>query len=270
MLVLAALTWFAWPRPIAVDLATVTKGPMEVTVDDEGKTRVRHIYTVSAPIAGKVLRISHPFGDHGISRHVGDLVTADETVVAVMQPMTPGFIDARSREELEAAVAAADAAVKQAEADIRKIQAALDFARTELQRAQALARTQTISTQAFDKAKFDVETNEAALTSAKAQLEVRQFARTSLAARLIDPTTCFHAGKPDLLRADSCAGDRSHPEDHSGQRSGGPSRHAAHRHRRPRGSRSGGGPAFHRCRPDQGRMRRCGSTAGVERRSRGA
>src|SRR6266581_1549951 len=107
-----------------------------------------------------------PLGDHGISRHVGDLVTADQTVVAVMQPMAPGFIDARSREELEAAVASADAAVKQAEADIRRLQAALDFSRNELQRAQALARTQTISTQAFDKAKFGVETSEAALISA--------------------------------------------------------------------------------------------------------
>src|SRR6266487_1394265 len=134
MLVLGGLIWFAWPRPIAVDLATVAKGRMEVTIDDEGKTRVRHIYTVSAPIAGKVMRISHPVGNHGVSRHVGDLVTADETVVAVMQPRTPGFIDARSREELEAAVASADAAVKQAEADGRRLQATLDFSRTELQR----------------------------------------------------------------------------------------------------------------------------------------
>ena len=110
-------------------------------------------------------------------------------MVVVMQPMTPGFIDARSREELEAAVASADAAVRQAEADIRKLQAILNFARTELQRAQALAHTQAISTQAFDKAKFEVETSEAALISAKAQLEVRQFARVSLAARLIDPTS---------------------------------------------------------------------------------
>jgi len=189
LLVVALVFWLAWPAPVGVDLATVAKGPMEVTVDDEGKTRVRHIYTVSAPIAGKVLRISQPVGNHGVSRHVGDLVTADQTVVAVMQPMTPGFIDTRSREELEAAVASADAAVKQAEADVRRLQAALDFSRTELQRAQALARTQTISVQAFDKAKFDVESNEAALISAKAQLEVRHFARTSLAARLIDPTS---------------------------------------------------------------------------------
>src|SRR3989337_3185556 len=85
-LIIAGLIWFAWPRPIAVDLATVARGPMEVTVDDEAKTRVKHVYTVSAPVAGKVLR--NP-------REVGDRVTADETAVAVMQPMRPRFLDVR-------------------------------------------------------------------------------------------------------------------------------------------------------------------------------
>ena len=188
LLVLGGLIWFAWPRPIPVDLATVAKGRMAVTIDDEGKTRVRHIYTVSAPIAGRALRISHPFGEHGISRHVGDLVTADDTVVAVMQPMTPG-LPAKTARRGAGILPHGVLFRGNAEADIRRLQAALDFVRTELQRAQALARTQTISTQAFDKAKFEVETSEAALISAKAQLEVRQFARTSLAARLIDPTS---------------------------------------------------------------------------------
>jgi len=54
---IAGLVWFAWPLPIPVDVAMVTTGPLEVTVDDEAKTRVRHIYTVSAPVAGKLLRI---------------------------------------------------------------------------------------------------------------------------------------------------------------------------------------------------------------------
>src|SRR3972149_10337472 len=125
-----ALTWFAWPQPVAVDLAAATRGSMEVTIDDEAKTRVRHIYTVSAPVAGKVLRISHPFGTQGASVHVGDQVIADETVVAVMQPTMPSFIDVRSREELKANVAAAEAAIKQAEADMRRLQATLDFFRT--------------------------------------------------------------------------------------------------------------------------------------------
>jgi HlyD family secretion protein len=183
----AGLAWFAWPRPVLVDLAAVVKRPIEVTVDDDGKTHVRHIYTVSAPVAGKVLRISHPMGEHGPSLHVGDQVTANDTVVALMQPTPPSFIDVRSHDQLEAEVLAADAAIQQQEAEVQRLQAALDFSRTELERAKALSRTQTISAQAFDKAKFDVATNEAALASAKAQVDVRRSIRASLAARLIDP-----------------------------------------------------------------------------------
>jgi HlyD family secretion protein len=188
-LALVALAWFAWPHPIPVDLATVSRGPMEVTVDDDGKTEVRHVYTVSAPIAGKVLRISHPHSEQGISRHVGDPVTANETIVAVMQPTAPGFIDFRTREEGEAAVAAADAAVKYAESEVRRLEAAVTFYRAEYDRTQALARTQTVSAAALDKARFDIEGNEASLTSAKAQVAVWQGVRASLAARLINPSS---------------------------------------------------------------------------------
>jgi len=188
-LVIAGVLWFAWPRPIAVDIAAVTKGPMEVTIDDEGKTQVRHIYIVSAPIAGKVLRISRPAGNQGVSLHVGDQVTADETVVAIMQPVTPSFIDVRSREEIQAAVAAADAAVTLAEAEIRRTEAALEFSRDELRRAQALSRTSTISSRTLDKAELDVATNEAGLASARAQLGVRRSERASVAARLMDPSS---------------------------------------------------------------------------------
>ena len=187
-LIAAGLAWFAWPRRLPVDLATATRGPIEVTADDDGKTNVRHIYTVSAPVAGKVLRISHPMGERGPSLHVGDQVTANETVVALMQPTVPSFIDVRSHDQLEAEVQAADAAIQQQEAEVQRLQAALDFSRTEFQRAQTLSRTQAISAQAFDKAKFDVDTNEAALASAKAQVDVRRSIRASLAARLIDPT----------------------------------------------------------------------------------
>src|SRR3990170_2941877 len=78
----AGIVWFARPQPVPVDIAVVTKGAMEVTVDDEAKTSVREIYTVSAPVSGRVLRTL---------REVGDPVIADETIVAVMQPVTPGF-----------------------------------------------------------------------------------------------------------------------------------------------------------------------------------
>jgi HlyD family secretion protein len=103
--------------------------------------------------------------------------------------MSPSFVDIRSREQLEAEIAAADAAIKQAEADVHRLEAALEFSHSEHQRALALARTQTISPQALDKAKFDYESNQAALASAKAQIDVRRGVRASLAARLIDPSS---------------------------------------------------------------------------------
>ena len=170
----AGLAWFAWPQPVPVDLATVAKGPIEVTVDDDGKTHVRHVYTVSAPVAGKVLRISHPTGERGPSLHIGDEVVANETVIALMQPVLPGFIDVRSRDQLEAEVKAAEAAIDQQEAEVKRLEAALAFHQTEFQRAQRLSQTQSISAQALDKAGFEVATNEAALASAKAQIEVRR------------------------------------------------------------------------------------------------
>lgn len=194
---LFGLVWIVRPRPIPVDLATLVREPMEITVDDEAITRVRHIYTVSAPISGTVLRISHPAGAPGVSRHVGDEVTAHVTVVAVMQPTTPAFLDARSREELTASIRGADAAVKQAEAEVQRIGAVLALSHAEFRRAENLAHSDTISRQAFDEIKFEVDGQEAALASAKAQLEVQRSLRASLAARLIGPTQMAAPTGPD-------------------------------------------------------------------------
>ncbi len=55
------LMYALWPRPIRVEIAPVTRGPMMVTVDEDGKTRVKERYIVSAPIAGLIGRLElHP------------------------------------------------------------------------------------------------------------------------------------------------------------------------------------------------------------------
>jgi HlyD family secretion protein len=178
--VLAGVAWFAWPKPLAVDIAIVRRAPLTVSIDEEGRTRVRHVYVVSAPLAGKVLRTT---------RHVGDEVIADDTVVAAMEPPRPGFHDVRTHDELQAALTAAEAAVRYAEAEVRRMGAALDFARAELARAEALGRTNVIAARAVDKARFETDASDSALASAKAQLEVRRSERASAAARLIDPNS---------------------------------------------------------------------------------
>jgi HlyD family secretion protein len=85
-------------------------------------------------------------------------------------------------------LAAADAAIALAEAEVQRMEAALEFARSELRRAEELFRRNTIPERTLEKARLDFKTAEAALASAKAQLEVRRSERASIAARLIDPS----------------------------------------------------------------------------------
>jgi HlyD family secretion protein len=92
---------------------------------------------------------------------------------------------------------AADASVTLAEAEVRRIEAALEFSRSELRRSEALARTSSIPERSLEKARLDVVTNEAALASAKAQHDVRRSERASVAARLINPLTAAPESSSD-------------------------------------------------------------------------
>ena len=178
VVIVLAFAWFVWPSAVPVDLASVSRGAMEVTVDEEARTRVHHIYTVSAPLSGTVLRSG---------REVGDQVTANQTVVAVMRPTTPSFHDPRLHQELLAALAAANAAVTLADAERRRTAAALNYSEIELKRLRALANEGFVARSVLDKAIADAQTNQAARASATAELEVRRNEKDSAAARLQNP-----------------------------------------------------------------------------------
>ena len=115
------------PQPVGIDIAQVQRGDLLVTIDDEGQTRLKDIYVVSAPVAGQVRRIDI---------EAGDAVTAGDTALALFQPSDPIMLNVRSRTEAEAFVKAADAAVGLAEAEQSRAQAQLDYDRAELRRAQ--------------------------------------------------------------------------------------------------------------------------------------
>ena len=89
------------PLPVPVDTAVIDRGALSVTIDEEGKTRIREVFMVSAPVAGKMLRAP---------LEVGDKVIAGRTIVSVIEPTSPTFLDVRSRRELQAVVAAASTA----------------------------------------------------------------------------------------------------------------------------------------------------------------
>ncbi|WP_417323045.1 efflux RND transporter periplasmic adaptor subunit [Erythrobacter aureus] len=122
-LLVAGLAYSFWPEAEAVDLGTVSEGPMEVGLTDDGVTRVHDLYTVTAPVTGYVTRIELDPGDE---------VVAGQTVIARMSgiPSTP--LDRRTRLEIGNAIAASRAGEASAAATLR-------LAKADLGRAEALA-----------------------------------------------------------------------------------------------------------------------------------
>ena len=186
LLLAAGLAFAFWPRPVPVDLGVIDSGPLTVTVDDEGITRVREVYAVAAPLAGRVRRLD---------LDVGDVVEAGLPTVAPIQPSAPALLDERSRRQAEAEVQAARAAVGYARAERERVQAELDFLLAELDRARRLAERGTVSPVTLDRAEKEVNTAKAALDTAIAALEVRAYELEVARARLSDPAV--EPGAPD-------------------------------------------------------------------------
>jgi HlyD family secretion protein len=126
-LVGAVLVWLALrPSPVPVDVAAATIGPLQVTIDEEARTRVRDRYVVTAPIAGRVMRIA---------LEAGDPVAGGAVVVR----MTPLPLDPRSRAQAQALVAAAVDAQRAAAATVTQARETLAQARRERARVAELA-----------------------------------------------------------------------------------------------------------------------------------
>jgi HlyD family secretion protein len=152
VLVVAAIAAVAmWPDAAAVDAARVVRGPMRVTIDEEGETRVRERFVVSAPVAGRLERIE---------LEPGDPVVRGKTIVARLMPAAAPLIDPRERAELSASVEAAQAAVGQARAERARAAAAVARARSSLRRQEALTEAGAISRDELELAQTTLKTAE--------------------------------------------------------------------------------------------------------------
>ena len=172
LLVVAALVYALQPQPLLADVITIGSGPLRVTLDEEGETRVRDRFMVSAPLAGRVLRIE---------LEPGDPVTASETVLATFLPVDPTLLDARTRAEVEARVRAAETAVGRAEVERERARTELEFAESDLERYQHLDASALISKAQLDSAQLRARTAadilrsaEFAVNNARYELEVAQ------------------------------------------------------------------------------------------------
>ncbi|MBL9211831.1 MAG: HlyD family efflux transporter periplasmic adaptor subunit [Opitutaceae bacterium] len=155
-----------WPRPIPVEVATVTRGPLVVTVDEEGMTRVKNRYVVSAPVSGQLRRIDWK---------AGAVVEAGRTVLAVLETGGADFLDARRQAQAEAAVRAAEAARDAAGARRERALAASRLAALDLERSRTLRAQAVLSAQELDAAQMRAETTVQEARAAEFGFKVAEF-----------------------------------------------------------------------------------------------
>jgi HlyD family secretion protein len=169
LLLLVAL----WPAAVPVELAIAQRGTLQVTVDEEGETRVRDRFLVSAPVAGRVLRIE---------LQPGDPVARGTTVLATFDPQP---LDVRARAEAQAALAAAEATLGRARAEKERAAAALVLARSELERHRRLFAERVVSSQAMDARTSEVAGATEALRAAEYAATAARHERDMARARLL-------------------------------------------------------------------------------------
>ena len=177
LLATLAIVWAFLPRPVPVDTATVSRGPLRVTVDEEGKTRLLERFVISAPVAGYARRVGLEVGDP----------VAKGQALATLEPLRAEALDPRTRAIAEARAATAEAALRAAGERVREAAASEEYAVARLDRTRKLAEAgltprdtleqveseakraraeKGSATEAADAARHEVEAAKAALTRA--------------------------------------------------------------------------------------------------------
>ena len=154
---LGLLGWAFMPQPLEVELANVSQGRFERTVQEDGKTRLRERYVVSTPLTGRITRLNLKQGDP----------VARNASVATLWPVNPALLDERSRAEQSARVGAMQAAVARSHANVERAQASLEQARIELRRSETLARQGFVSPNQNETGQLGVRLREQELESAR-------------------------------------------------------------------------------------------------------
>ncbi len=131
---ISAITAGFWPKPVLVEISRVSVGPIRSTVNEEARTRVRQRFTVASPVMGQSRRIS---------LKPGDKVRGGETVLAVVDPISPALLDDRNR-------ALTAARLNVAVSNLEKARSAFMHALSELRRFQKLHGVKAISDQELE------------------------------------------------------------------------------------------------------------------------
>jgi HlyD family secretion protein len=177
---LALIGWGFWPKPVVVETAVVTRSVLTVRVAEEGKTRIRNRYVVAATVAGKMRRVPLKPGDE---------VKAGETLLTTIEPVAAPLLDARAREQAEAAVSMLEAASKQAAESLGAAREALKLAEAVRERVRAVRRNGTVSEADRDRAEGEASIKAAEVRALEFSIQVNDFRLAQARAALVQSTT---------------------------------------------------------------------------------
>lgn len=163
--IILLLVWGFWPQPVLVEVASVIRAPLTVTIEEEGRTRVIDRYVIAAPVNGVTCRVQ---------LNVGDAVEQGQTLLGIT-PLESQVLDARSRAQAIAKVDAAKSALRAAEERARAAAAAAQLASTELKRLKPLMQQNVISKDTYDKAIAADNTAAAEKRSADFSVDVARY-----------------------------------------------------------------------------------------------
>lgn len=150
------------PQPVAVDLRPAIRGPLEVAVEEDGRTRVRYRYRVLAPVAATLIRPE---------LEPGDPVSVGSVVAQLVGPEAP-ITDPRTQSQLEVRVQAARAGVTRAAALVEAAEAGVTEARELLRTQEVLLAGGGGSRSGVERAEALVRAREAELRSTAAMVEM--------------------------------------------------------------------------------------------------
>ncbi|MBU1691978.1 MAG: efflux RND transporter periplasmic adaptor subunit [Gammaproteobacteria bacterium] len=190
---LGALVMAFRPQPVLVEVAEVTRGPFEQVIEDDGITRVRERYVVSAPLAGKLQRITLKAGD----------AVAAGMVLAIIDPGSPALLDMRTERELTERVGVAEANRLRAASTTERTRATLDKSRSDLERTRKLAAKDFVSAAQLEQVELEARISlrelEATRYAEQAAIHDVAVARAALL-QVRDDATGKPAGKPSARR----------------------------------------------------------------------
>ncbi|MCB1614523.1 MAG: HlyD family efflux transporter periplasmic adaptor subunit [Pseudomonadales bacterium] len=153
------------PAPVLVDTEQVKTGVFRATIDEEGVTRVKDRYRISAPVSGYLRRVDLDVGDRVIKNQL----------LTELEPLRSDVLDPRRRAEAEARVSAARAALQSAEEKTAAAKADAELADEELARKEQLRSSRSISEDELTRARKEQQRTAAVLRSANFAVDVARY-----------------------------------------------------------------------------------------------